>query len=76
MVKGSNSTGLNKILKEVKNKLMLYSFFLTLIDSYSFFNVFKYLTVRTGLSMFTSMIVVFIVGSPFINYFENKFITL
>ena len=51
---------------------MLYSFFLTLIDSYSFFNVFKYLTVRTGLSMFTSMIVVFIVGSPFINYFEKK----
>ena len=51
---------------------MLYNFFLTLIDSYSFFNVFKYLTVRTGLSMFTSMIVVFIVGSPFINYFEKK----
>ena len=51
---------------------MLYSFFLTLIDSYSFFNVFKYLTVRTGLSMFTSMIIVFIVGSPFINYFEKK----
>ena len=51
---------------------MLYSFFLTLIDSYSFFNVFKYLTVRTGLSMFTSMIVVFIVGSTFINYFEKK----
>ena len=51
---------------------MLYSFFISLIDNYSFFNVFKYLTVRTGLSMITSMIVVFTIGSPFINYFSRK----
>ena len=51
---------------------MLYSFFISLIDNYSFFNVFKYLTVRTGLSMITSMVVVFAIGSPFINYFSRK----
>ena len=51
---------------------MLYSLFSNLVDTYSFFNVFKYLTVRTGLSMFTSMIVVFIVGNPLINYFSAK----
>ena len=41
---------------------MLYSLFSSLVEFFSFFNVFKYLTVRTGLSMFTSMSVVFIVG--------------
>ncbi len=51
---------------------MLYSLFSSLVDFFSFFNVFKYLTVRTGLSMFTSMIVVFIVGSPLIKYFSSK----
>ena len=51
---------------------MLFSLFSSLIDYFSFFNVFKYLTVRTGLSMFTSMIVVFLVGNPLINYFSAK----
>ena len=51
---------------------MLYSFLISLIDTYSFLNVFKYLTVRTGLAMFTSMVVVFIVGNPFIKYFSYK----
>ncbi len=51
---------------------MLFSLFSNLVEFFSFFNIFKYLTVRTGLSMFTSMIVVFIVGNPLINYFMNK----
>ena len=51
---------------------MLFSLFSNLVDMFSFFNVFIYLTVRTGLSMFTSMIVVFIVGNPLINYFSSK----
>ena len=51
---------------------MLYSLFSSLVDHWSFLNVFKYLTVRTGLAMFTSMMVVFLVGSPFINYFSKK----
>ena len=51
---------------------MLFSLFSNLVDIFSFFNVFKYLTVRTGLSMFTAMIIVFIVGTPLINYFSSK----
>ena len=51
---------------------MLYSLFSNLIDVFSFFNVFKYLTVRTGLAMFTSMFVVFLVGTPFINFFSAR----
>ena len=53
---------------------MLYSLFLHLSDTYSILNIFKFLTVRTGLAMFTSMIVVFIIGSPFINYFSSHHI--
>ena len=51
---------------------MLFSLFSSLVDNFSFFNVFKYLTVRTGLSMFTAMIVVFIVGNPLINFFSSR----
>jgi phospho-N-acetylmuramoyl-pentapeptide-transferase len=49
---------------------VLYNLILELIDQYTFLNVFKYLTVRTGLAMFTSMVVVFLVGTPFINFFS------
>ena len=51
---------------------MLYSLITELIDQYSFLNVFKYLTSRTGLAMFTSMIVVLLVGTPFINFFSAR----
>mgnify|MGYP001303067393 CR=1 FL=1 len=51
---------------------MLFSLFSFLVDNYSFLNVFKYLTVRTGLSIFTSMFVVFLVGNPLINFFSSK----
>ena len=51
---------------------MLYSLISELMDQYSFLNVFKYLTFRTGLAMFTSMIVVLFVGTPFINFFSAK----
>ncbi len=51
---------------------MLYSFILELIDQYSFLNVFKYLTFRTGLAMFTSMAIVLIVGTPFIKFFSTR----
>ena len=50
---------------------MLFSLFSNLVEIFSFLNVFKYLTVRTGLSMLTSMIVVFLVGGPLINYFST-----
>ena len=49
---------------------MLYNFILDFIDTYSFLNVFKYLTFRTGLAMFTSMLVVLLIGTPFIKFFS------
>ena len=51
---------------------MLFSLFSNLVEIFSFLNVFKYLTVRTGLSMFTSMLIVFLIGNPIINYFSSK----
>ncbi len=51
---------------------MLYSFILDLIDQYSFLNVFKYLTFRTGLAMFTSMVIVLLIGTPFIKLFSAR----
>ena len=51
---------------------MLYLLILDLIDVFTFLNVFKYLTVRTGLAVFTSLLVVFIIGNPFINFFSTK----
>ena len=51
---------------------MLYNLILNFVDTFSFLNVFKYLTVRTGLAMFTSMLVVFLIGTPFINFFSSK----
>ena len=54
---------------------MLFHFFTSLIDQYSFLNVFKYLTFRTGLSVITSLVVVFIIGAPLIKIFSEKMIT-
>ena len=51
---------------------MLYNLVLEFVDQYTFLNVFKYLTFRTGLAMFTSMIVVLLIGNPFINLFSAK----
>jgi len=42
------------------------------MDIFTFLNVFKYLTVRTGLAMFTSMLIVFLIGTPFINFFSTR----
>jgi phospho-N-acetylmuramoyl-pentapeptide-transferase len=51
---------------------MLYSLISELVDQYSFLNVFRYLTFRTGLAMFTSMIIVLLVGTPFIKFFSAR----
>ena len=48
---------------------MLYSFILNFVDTFTFLNVFKYLTFRTGLSVFTSLIIVLFIGNPFIKLF-------
>ncbi len=51
---------------------MLYQFLLNFVDNYGFLNVFKYLTFRTGLSVFTSLVIVLIIGGPFIKFFSNQ----
>ena len=51
---------------------MLYQFLLNFVDTFGFLNVFKYLTFRTGLSVFTSLIIVLIIGGPIIRFFSNQ----
>jgi phospho-N-acetylmuramoyl-pentapeptide-transferase len=51
---------------------MLYNLILDFVDQYTFLNVFKYLTFRTGLAMFTSMVIVLLIGTPFIKFFSAK----
>ena len=54
---------------------MLFNLLTSLIDQYSFLNVFRYLTFRTGLSVVTSLIIVFVIGGPLIKIFSKKMIT-
>ena len=54
---------------------MLFNLLISLVDQYSFLNVFKYLTFRTGLSVITSLIIVFIIGGPLIKIFSENMIT-
>ena len=51
---------------------MLYQFLLNFVDTFGFLNVFKYLTFRTGLSFFTSLVIVLVIGGPFIKFFSNQ----
>ena len=51
---------------------MLYEFLLNYVDLFSFLNVFKYLTFRTGLAVFTSLIIVLLIGEPFIKFFSDR----
>ena len=51
---------------------MLYSLLASLTENYSFLNVFKYITFRTGLSVITSFIIVFIIGEPLIKIFKKN----
>ena len=54
---------------------MLYNFLISLVDQFSALNVFRYLTFRTGLSVMSSMIIVFIIGGPFIRFIQSHKIT-
>jgi phospho-N-acetylmuramoyl-pentapeptide-transferase len=51
---------------------MLYSFLSSLTENYSYLNVFKYITFRTGLSVVTSFIIVFLIGEPLIKIFKKN----
>ena len=54
---------------------MLYNLLTSYSDVYSFLNFFNFLTVRTGLAVITAMVIVFLIGDKFINYFSSKKIT-
>jgi phospho-N-acetylmuramoyl-pentapeptide-transferase len=54
---------------------VLYNFLISLVDQFSVLNVFRYLTFRTGLSVMTSMSIVFLIGAPFIKFIESHKIT-
>tara|TARA_B100000123_G_scaffold208961_1_gene158032 strand:- start:136 stop:1221 length:1086 start_codon:yes stop_codon:yes gene_type:complete len=54
---------------------LLYNFLVSLSDQYSFLNVFKFLTFRTGVALGTSLVIAFIVGAPLIRFFSNNQIT-
>ncbi len=51
---------------------MLYSFLLEFVDIFGFLNVFKYITFRVGLAVFTSLVIVLIIGGPFIKMVSQK----
>ena len=51
---------------------MLYNFLLEFVDIFSFLNVFKYITFRTGLAVFTSLALVLVIGGPFIKMVSKK----
>ena len=55
---------------------MIFDLLTSLVDQYSFLNVFKYLTFRTGLSLMTSLVIVFLIGGPLIKFFSKMDITV
>ena len=51
---------------------MLYELLLNYVETFTFLNVFKYITFRTGLAFFTSLLIALIFGGPFIKLFSNR----
>ncbi len=51
---------------------MLNYLFQELAKEFTFFNVFSYITFRTGIAIFTSLVFVLIFGGPFINYLKSS----
>ena len=51
---------------------MLYDLILKYVDTFTFLNVFKYITFRTGLAFFTSLSITLLIGGPFIRLFSNR----
>ena len=51
---------------------MLYEILINYIDTFTFLNVFKYITFRTGLAFFTSLLIALIIGGPFIRFFSDR----
>lgn len=51
---------------------MLYWLLVSLQDSFSAFNVFRYISFRSGMAAFTSILIVLLLGKPFIRFIQRK----
>ena len=51
---------------------MLYEFLIKYVEIFTFLNVFKYITFRTGLAFFTSLLIALLIGGPFIRLFSDR----
>ena len=51
---------------------MLYEFLVPLADVFQPFNLFRYITFRTGGAMMTAMLVCFLFGGPYIRWLKTK----
>ncbi|MBT7756097.1 MAG: phospho-N-acetylmuramoyl-pentapeptide-transferase [Rhodospirillaceae bacterium] len=51
---------------------MLFNLLYPLADDYSIFNLFRYLTFRTGAAVMTALVISFIVGPPLIRWLRSK----
>jgi phospho-N-acetylmuramoyl-pentapeptide-transferase len=51
---------------------MLFNLLYPLADDYSIFNLFRYLTFRTGAAVMTALLISFIVGPPLIRWLRSK----
>ena len=51
---------------------MLYNFVAPLADEFILFNLFNYLTFRTGGAIMTALVIGFIIGKPMINWLKSK----
>ena len=51
---------------------MLYNFLVPLADEHIFFNLFRYLTFRTGGAIVTALIICFMIGPRIISWLKSK----
>jgi len=51
---------------------MLYWLLISFQDSLSAFNVFRYITFRSGMAALTALLFVLLMGKPFIRYIQRK----
>ncbi len=51
---------------------MLYELLIKYVETFTFLNVFKYITFRTGLAFFTSLLITLLIGGPFIKLFSTR----
>lgn len=51
---------------------MLYYFYEALVEKFSYFRIFRYISVRAIIAFFMAYLIVLICGKPFINWLRNK----